>query len=47
MINKWKFCAAKLAKSADYASSAFFSENKWNIMLVMTDYAKTYARTIY
>ena len=47
VINKWKFCFAKLAKSADYASSAFFPENKWNIMHVMTDYAKTYARTIY
>ena len=23
MINKWQFCSAKLAKSANYASSAF------------------------
>ena len=24
MINKWQFCAAKQAKSANYAGSAFF-----------------------
>ena len=27
MINKWQFCASKLAKSANYASSAFFGKN--------------------
>ena len=46
MINKWQFCAAKLAQSANYAFSAFF----WKcmkIMLVMTNYAKTYASTVY
>ena len=26
MINKWQFCAAKLAQSANYAFSAFFLE---------------------
>ena len=34
MINKWQFCAAKLAESANYASSAFFG--KYIKMLVMT-----------
>ena len=27
--------------------AVLFLENKWNVMLVMTDYAKTYASTIY
>jgi len=27
--------------------AVLFSENKWNVMHVMTDYAKTYASTIY
>ena len=34
MINKWQFCAAKLAESANYASSTFFG--KYIKMLVMT-----------
>ena len=27
--------------------AVLFLENKWNVMLVMTDYAKTYASTTY
>ena len=34
MINKWQFCAAKLAKSANYASNAF-SGKYMKIKLVM------------
>ena len=52
MINKWQFCAAKLAKSANYASSAFFREIHENYA---SNYelcqngtpAKNYARPIY
>ena len=44
MINKWQFCAAKLAKSANYCSSAFFAKYI-KIMLVMTNYAKDYVTT--
>ena len=45
MINKWQFCAAKLAESVNYASSAF--SEILEIMLVMTNYAKNYASTTY
>ena len=46
-INKWHwFWAAKLAKSANFASSAFFRKSMKS-MLVMTNYAKNYASTIY
>ena len=44
-MNKWQFCAAKLAKSANYVSSTFLGGNR-KIMLVMTSYAKNYASTI-
>ena len=39
MINKWQFCASKLAKSANYAGSAFFG-NYMKIMFVKTNYAE-------
>ena len=42
MIIKWQFSAAKLAKQANYASSALFGKYL-KIMLVMTNYAKNYA----
>ena len=44
MINKLQFCAAKLAKSANYCSRAFFAKYI-KIMLVMTNYAKDYVTT--
>ena len=37
--NKWQFPVAKLAKSASYASSAFFGQSR-KIMFVTTNYAK-------
>ena len=46
MIKKWQFLAAKLTKSANYASSALFRKYR-KIMLVMTNYSKNYACTIY
>ena len=46
MINKWQFCAAKLAKSANYASSALFWKSMKSI-LVLVNYAKNYTSTIY
>ena len=39
MISKWQFCAAKLAKSANYAGSAFFG-NYMKIMFVKTNHAE-------
>ena len=49
LMNKWQFCAAKLANSANYVSSTFGEGGGGNrkIMLVMTSYAKNYATTIY
>ena len=48
MINKRQFCAQKLAKSANYASGAFFGKiHALKVMLVMTNYAKNYASKIY
>ena len=41
MINKWQFWETKLAKRANYASSAFFRK-EMKIMLVMTNYAKNH-----
>ena len=38
MINKWKFCAAKLPKNANYAKI---------VLLMITNYTKNYAGTIY
>ena len=46
MINKWQFCATKLARKANYASGAFFGKYM-KILLVKTNYAKNYASTIY
>ena len=46
MINKWQFCATKLARKATYASGAFFGKYM-KILLVKTNYAKNYASTIY
>ena len=43
MINKWHLCCKT---SANYASNVFFWKNI-KIMLVMTNYAKNYASTIY
>ena len=48
VINKWQFCTAKLAKSANYSSGASFRNiHLMKIMLVMRNYAKNYASTIY
>ena len=48
VINKWQFCTAKLAQSANYSSGAFFRNiHLMKIMLVMRNYAKNYASTIY
>ena len=44
--NCFRFLAAKLTKSANYASSALFQKYR-KIMLVMTNYSKNYACTIY
>ena len=46
MIKKWHNWATNLAKSANYADSTFFRKYVRN-MLVMTNYAKNYASTIY
>ena len=40
MINKWQFCAAKQAKSTNYAASPFCGEYM-KIMLLVRNYAKT------
>ena len=48
IINKWQFCAAKLAKSVNYArSTELYSENRVTIMLVTMNYAEDYASSIY
>ena len=44
---KLTILCCKPAKSANYASSAFFRKIKVKIILVMMNYAKNYASTIY
>ena len=44
---KLTILCCKPAKSTNYASSAFFRKIKVKIILVMTNYAKNYASTIY
>ena len=46
MINECQFCAAKLAKCA-YLLAMLFSEKKMKIMLVVQNYAKNRASTMY
>ena len=42
-----KILCCKTSQKCRLMLAALFSENKWDVMLVMTDYAKTYASTIY
>ena len=46
MINKRKFCAAKLVKSANYSRRAFFGKSVKIMLVLVTNYAQNYVSTI-